>query len=84
MPASLRYLERLWGTAETIKFIIINIVVANVISFIISWIEFIAFGYAETFLYVVPSDLNLTFGSLPVFQGMGWNIEVKWPCRPRF
>ncbi|KZT43744.1 DUF1751-domain-containing protein [Sistotremastrum suecicum HHB10207 ss-3] len=51
MPASLRYLERLWGTTETIKFIVINIVVGNVISFVLSWIEFVAFGYAETFLY---------------------------------
>ena len=43
IPPSLRYFERLWGTAETIKFIIVTIVASNIIAFGLSWIEYFVF-----------------------------------------
>jgi len=51
IPASLRYLERLWGTIETIKFIVVSIVVSNVIVFAVNWIEYIMTKNADLFLY---------------------------------
>ncbi|TFK56659.1 eukaryotic integral membrane protein [Heliocybe sulcata] len=51
VPASLRYLERLWGAVETAKFIAVCIAVPNVISFVFNWIEFIATRNADLFLY---------------------------------
>lgn len=32
VPASLRYLERLWGAFETIKFVVITIAVSNIVA----------------------------------------------------
>jgi len=51
VPASLRYLERLWGTMETLKFIVVSIVASNVIAFVFNWIEFIVTRNADLFLY---------------------------------
>ncbi|KAI0082082.1 DUF1751-domain-containing protein, partial [Panus rudis PR-1116 ss-1] len=41
IPASLRYLERLWGAAETLKFIVVTIGVSNIIAFGLNWIEYV-------------------------------------------
>lgn len=57
MPPSLRYLERLWGASETIKFIIVCVGASNIIAFAFNWIEYIATG-SELFLYVL-SDVVL-------------------------
>jgi len=43
IPPSLRYFERLWGAAETIKFIVVTIVASNIIAFGLSWIEYFVF-----------------------------------------
>jgi membrane associated rhomboid family serine protease len=51
VPASLKYLERLWGSVETAKFIAVSIVVSNIIAFGFNWIEFIATTNADLFLY---------------------------------
>ncbi|TFK36961.1 eukaryotic integral membrane protein-domain-containing protein [Crucibulum laeve] len=51
VPPSLKYLERLWGGIETIKFIVVSIVASNIIAFGFNWIEFMATGNAELFLY---------------------------------
>ncbi|KAH9486512.1 Transmembrane protein 115 [Psilocybe cubensis] len=51
VPASLKYLERLWGSIETIKFIVVSIVASNIIAFGFNWIEFIATRNADLFLY---------------------------------
>ena len=56
IPASLRYIERLWGTIETIKFMVVSIVVSNVIALAFNWIEFIATKNADLFLYVHSFD----------------------------
>ncbi|KAG9017602.1 hypothetical protein FRB90_000553, partial [Tulasnella sp. 427] len=48
---SLRYFERLWGTVETIKFIVIVAVVSNAISLVVNYLESFIFGYPEIFLY---------------------------------
>ncbi|KAH9932406.1 eukaryotic integral membrane protein [Amylocystis lapponica] len=50
IPASLRYLERLWGTVETIKFIAVTITVSNIIAFGLNWLEFLVLRY-PVFLY---------------------------------
>ncbi|KAA1467990.1 DUF1751-domain-containing protein [Dentipellis sp. KUC8613] len=51
VPASLRYLERLWGSVETIKFIVVSVTVSNIIAFGLNWIEFIVLRNADLFLY---------------------------------
>ena len=50
VPASLKYLERLWGSIETLKFIFVSIVASNIIAFGFNWIEFIATRNADLFL----------------------------------
>ncbi|KAG8740530.1 hypothetical protein FRC10_004180 [Ceratobasidium sp. 414] len=51
VPPSLRYLERLWGSIETAKFIFVTVVASNVIAVGLSWIEYIVLGNAELFLF---------------------------------
>ncbi|KAF8913111.1 eukaryotic integral membrane protein-domain-containing protein [Gymnopilus junonius] len=51
VPASLKYLERLWGSLETVKFIVVSVVASNIIAFGFNWIEFIATRNADLFLY---------------------------------
>ncbi|KAF5384908.1 hypothetical protein D9615_001297 [Tricholomella constricta] len=51
VPASLKYLERLWGSIETLKFIVVSVGVSNVIAFGFNWIEFVATKNADLFLY---------------------------------
>ncbi|KAK2461557.1 hypothetical protein APHAL10511_006020 [Amanita phalloides] len=51
VPASLKYLERLWGSLELLKFILVSIGVSNVITFGFNWIEYFVLGKAELFLY---------------------------------
>jgi hypothetical protein len=50
IPASLRYFERLWGTVETLKFIVVCVTLPNLIAFAFNWIEFIATRNADMFL----------------------------------
>ncbi|KAJ8597627.1 DUF1751-domain-containing protein [Rhizopogon salebrosus TDB-379] len=40
IPASLSYFERLWGTVETVKFIVVCVTGPNIIAFAFNWIEF--------------------------------------------
>ncbi|GLB35903.1 putative eukaryotic integral membrane protein (DUF1751) [Lyophyllum shimeji] len=51
VPASLKYLERLWGSIEILKFIVVSVGVSNLIAFAFNWIEFVATRNAELFLY---------------------------------
>ncbi|KAF9486292.1 DUF1751-domain-containing protein [Pholiota conissans] len=51
VPASLKYLERLWGSVETLKFIVVSIVASNIIALGFNWIEFIATRNADLFLF---------------------------------
>jgi len=50
VPACLRYLERLWGGVETIKFIVVVPTFANIIAFCVNWIEFAVLRNANLFL----------------------------------
>jgi len=51
VPASLKYLERLWGSIETLKFIVVAVGASNIIAFAFNWIEFVATRNADLFLY---------------------------------
>ncbi|KAG5353677.1 hypothetical protein C0989_003814 [Termitomyces sp. Mn162] len=51
VPASLKYLERLWGSLETLKFIVVSVAFSNIIAFALNWIEFVATRNADLFLY---------------------------------
>lgn len=57
IPASLRYLERLWGTVETIKFTVVTVVASNIIAFVVNWLEYLVFGN-PVFLCVPHSFLR--------------------------
>ncbi|KAF8640642.1 hypothetical protein AX17_000299 [Amanita inopinata Kibby_2008] len=50
VPASLKYLEKLWGSIEVLKFIVVSVGVSNIIAFGFNWIEFIATSNADLFL----------------------------------
>ena len=50
IPACLRYLERLWGGVETIKFIVVVVTFSNLIAFCLNWIEFAVLKNADLFL----------------------------------
>lgn len=41
IPASLRYIERLWGSVELLKFIAITVTASNIIAFCLNWIEYV-------------------------------------------
>ncbi|KAJ6575300.1 eukaryotic integral membrane protein-domain-containing protein [Mycena capillaripes] len=51
VPPSLRYLERVWGSVETLKFIAISVGFSNIIAFGFNWIEFMFTKNADLFLY---------------------------------
>ncbi|KAJ7751298.1 eukaryotic integral membrane protein-domain-containing protein [Mycena maculata] len=51
VPPSLRYLERVWGSIETLKFIIVSVGFSNIIAFGFNWIEFMVTKDAGLFLY---------------------------------
>ncbi|KAL1697390.1 eukaryotic integral membrane protein [Schizophyllum commune] len=51
VPASLKYLENLWGSVEIIKFIVVSVGFSNVIAFGLNWIEYMVLSNAELFLY---------------------------------
>lgn len=54
VPISLRYLERIWGSIETIKFIVVTITFSNIIAFGFNWIEYFALRNADLLLCVLP------------------------------
>jgi hypothetical protein len=78
IPPSLRYFERLWGTAETIKFIAVTIVASNIIAFGLSWIEYFVFQ-SPAFACVRSRFTRENPNLLPVSE---FNIMGKWLCRP--
>ena len=41
IPASLRYLERLWGSIETLKFIVVTIGGSNIIAVGLNCLEYL-------------------------------------------
>ncbi|KAJ6503352.1 eukaryotic integral membrane protein [Mycena vitilis] len=51
VPASLKYLERVWGSVETLKFIAVSVGFSNIIAFGFNWIEYIFTKDADLFLY---------------------------------
>ncbi|KAJ6621176.1 eukaryotic integral membrane protein-domain-containing protein [Mycena sp. CBHHK59/15] len=51
VPPSLKYLERLWGSVETLKFIAVSVGFSNIIAFGFNWIEFMFTRDADLFLY---------------------------------
>ncbi|KAI0803331.1 eukaryotic integral membrane protein-domain-containing protein [Irpex lacteus] len=68
IPASLRYLERLWGAAETLKFIVVTIAVSNIIAFGLNWIEYFVLR-SPLFLYGMwyHGQMALQIGVLVAF-----------------
>ncbi|VDB86584.1 unnamed protein product [Peniophora sp. CBMAI 1063] len=69
VPPSLRYLERLWGAAETLKFIAFTVTISNIIAFALNWIEFIGTRNADLFLYGMEyhGQMALQIGILVAF-----------------
>ncbi|KAF5388473.1 hypothetical protein D9757_004648 [Collybiopsis confluens] len=69
IPPTLRYLERIWGSIETLKFIIATVGASNIIAFGFNWIEFIATSNADMFLYGMHyhGQMALQIGVLVAF-----------------
>ncbi|GAA5836343.1 hypothetical protein JCM3766R1_003495 [Sporobolomyces carnicolor] len=51
LPLAGRYLERVWGAQELVKFVIFTVVVSNAIAIVVSVVESIALGNKQLFLY---------------------------------
>ncbi|KIL71680.1 hypothetical protein M378DRAFT_65232 [Amanita muscaria Koide BX008] len=51
VPASLKYLERLWGSIELVKFVVVSVTISNIITFGVNWIEYFITSNADLFLY---------------------------------
>ena len=47
LPLACRYLERIWGPTELVRFCIITIIGSNIIVFGFSWLMFILLGQEE-------------------------------------
>ncbi|KIK70712.1 hypothetical protein GYMLUDRAFT_254042 [Collybiopsis luxurians FD-317 M1] len=69
IPPTLRYLERIWGSIETLKFILATVCASNIIAFGFNWIEFIATSNADLFLYGMHyhGQMSLQIGVLVAF-----------------
>jgi len=69
VPPCLRYLERLWSTVETIKFIVVTVTFANIIAICVNWIEFALLRNADLFLYGMEyhGQMALQIGVLVAF-----------------
>lgn len=50
LPLSGRYLERVWGAQELVKFVLFTVVVSNGIALVVSVVESIALGNKQLFL----------------------------------
>lgn len=55
LPLAARYLERVWGAVEVLKFVVVTVVASNVITVIVSIVESIVLGNSELFLSVPHS-----------------------------
>ncbi|BGP47508.1 hypothetical protein JCM10450v2_003363 [Rhodotorula kratochvilovae] len=51
LPLAARYLERVWGAQELVKFVIATVVASNVITVIVSVVESVVLGNKALFLY---------------------------------
>ncbi|GAA5845030.1 hypothetical protein JCM9279_005410 [Rhodotorula babjevae] len=51
LPLAARYLERVWGAVEVLKFVVVTIVASNIITCVVSVVEAIVLGNKELFLY---------------------------------
>jgi len=69
IPPCLRYLERLWGAVETIKFIVVTVTFSNIIAFGLNWIEYAVLRNASLFLYGMEyhGQMALQIGALVAF-----------------
>ncbi|KZT75022.1 DUF1751-domain-containing protein [Daedalea quercina L-15889] len=69
IPASLRYLERLWGATELLKFIAVTITASNIIAFGLNWIEYVVLRL-PVFLYgqQYHGQMALQIGVLVAFR----------------
>lgn len=70
---ALKYLERLWGSIELIKFIVVSVGASNIIAFGFNWIEFAATQNSGLFLYAAPPQsipYILTFDQ--IWHGVSW------------
>ncbi|KAH9968613.1 eukaryotic integral membrane protein-domain-containing protein [Russula dissimulans] len=67
VPPCLRYLERIWGAVETIKFVAVTATFANIITFCVVWIEF-ALLRDDLFLYdKYHGQMAVQIGALVAF-----------------
>ena len=65
LPLSGRYLERVWGAQELVKFVVFTIVASNIIAVVVSVIESIVLGNKQLFLYASPLSLLLELHNSP-------------------
>ncbi|KAF9074805.1 eukaryotic integral membrane protein-domain-containing protein [Rhodocollybia butyracea] len=80
IPPALRYLERLWGSIETLKFIVATVGVSNIIAFGFNWIEFVGTSNADMFLYGMyyHGQMSLQIGVLVAFTQLIPEHQVQF------
>lgn len=58
LPLAARYLERVWGPVELLKFVGVTVVASNAIAVAVNVIEATALGQSALFLCVRPGALD--------------------------
>jgi len=68
VPPCLRYLERIWGAVETIKFVLVTATFSNIIAVCVTWIEFVLLRDGDLLLYnVYHGQMAVQIGVLVAF-----------------
>lgn len=71
IPLACRYLERLWGIRELVRFTCVVIVASNVIAFGFAWLLYIVLGSdAVVYVSILPLAYTNLYSSGIPFHGM--------------
>ncbi|KAJ8084444.1 hypothetical protein PM082_003214 [Marasmius tenuissimus] len=78
IPPSLGYLERIWGSVEILKFIIVTVVASNVIVFGFSWLEYLATDSLPYLYSVYAGQMSLLIGVMVAFTQLIPEHQVQF------
>ncbi|KAJ3542823.1 hypothetical protein NMY22_g3362 [Coprinellus aureogranulatus] len=85
VPPSLKYLERVWGSVEILKFIVVTIGLSNVIAFGLNWIEYTVLGNPVFLTMPYHGQTALQIGLLVAFTQLipEHNVQLMGVIRVR-
>nr|AAZ14912.1 conserved hypothetical protein [Coprinellus disseminatus] len=85
VPPSLKYLERVWGSVEILKFIVVTIGISNIIAFGLNWIEYTVLRYSIFLAMPYHGQTALQIGLLVAFTQLipEHNVQLMGVIRVR-